>query len=133
MSRSGYSCDYDNWAAICWRGAVKSSIRGKRGQSFLKELLSALDAMPEKSLIAEELEVSGEVCALGSIGKARGIDMSKIDPEDHYQVAGAFGIAEALAREIMYENDEHGHTPESRWRHVHDWVSKQIVPNRDGQ
>lgn len=34
MSRSGYTddCDYEgNWPMICWRSAVKSAIRGKRG------------------------------------------------------------------------------------------------------
>lgn len=56
MSRHGYtdSCD-DNFALIRWRGAAKSAIRGKRGQAFLRELLAALDAMPEKRLIAREL------------------------------------------------------------------------------
>ena len=48
MSRSGYSDDIDdNWAHIMWRGRVASSIRGKRGQAMLRELLAALDAMPE--------------------------------------------------------------------------------------
>jgi len=47
MSRSGYSDDCDDqWSLICWRGAVKSAIRGKRGQAFLKEMLAALDALP---------------------------------------------------------------------------------------
>lgn len=57
MSRSGYSDDYDgdNWDLIRWRGAVTSAIRGKRGQAFLREALAALDAMPEKQLIAGDL------------------------------------------------------------------------------
>lgn len=52
MSRSGYAdwCD-DNWAMIRWRGAVASAVRGKRGQAFLRELATTLDAMPEKRLI----------------------------------------------------------------------------------
>jgi hypothetical protein len=46
MSRSGYdeSCD-DNWGLICWRGAVASALRGRRGQAFLRELVDALDAV----------------------------------------------------------------------------------------
>lgn len=49
MSRSGYCDDGENgWATICWRGAVKSALRGKRGQSFLLELAEAMDAMPTK-------------------------------------------------------------------------------------
>ena len=55
MSRSGYSEDCDGWALVRWRGAVKSAIRGQRGQAFLRELLAALDAIPDKRLIAEEL------------------------------------------------------------------------------
>jgi hypothetical protein len=49
-------------------------MRGKRRQAALKEMLQALDARPEKRLIAEDLEdSSGNVCALGALGKARGI------------------------------------------------------------
>lgn len=57
MSRSGYSEDWDgeNWTFIRWRGAVKSALRGKRGQAFLREALAALDAMPEKRLITHDL------------------------------------------------------------------------------
>ena len=45
MSRSGYTDDYDDgyeWANIRWRGAVKSAIRGKRGQATLKAILDAM-------------------------------------------------------------------------------------------
>lgn len=51
MSRSGYSDDYDfdNWQLIRWRGAVNSAINGRRGQAFLKELLTAIEALPEKA------------------------------------------------------------------------------------
>jgi hypothetical protein len=133
MSRSGYSDDCENdWALICWRGAVKSAIRGRRGQAFLKEMLAALDAMPEKKLVKEELELSGEVCAVGAVGKARGVDMSKIDPEDRRAVASVFGISPALAAEIVYENDEGYYRygtepPEHRWLRMRAWVTSQIT------
>lgn len=109
MSRSGYSddCD-DNWALIRWRGAVNSAIRGKRGQQVLKEIASALDALPEKVLAADSLETpEGEFCTLGALGHARGISMDQIDPDDREAVAKAFGISEALAAEIMHLNDEY--------------------------
>ena len=55
MSRSGYvDCD-DPLAAGRWSAQVKSAMRGKRGQAFLRELASAMDAMPVKELIADEL------------------------------------------------------------------------------
>ena len=81
-----------------WRGRVASSIRGKRGQAFLKEMLAALDAMPEKKLIANELEHNGCVCAIGSVGKARGVDMTDLDPENYERVAATFDIASPLAQ-----------------------------------
>lgn len=153
MSRSGYSddCD-DNWAMIRWRGYVASAIRGKRGQAFLREMLAALDAMPEKKLIANDLvRGDGCVCAIGAVGKARGVDMSGLDPEDSATVAHAFGINEKLAQEIVYlndeaewwERDENGNairegdsfkkiTPEGRWRRMRAWVANQIKePSHD--
>ena len=128
MSRSGYSEDYDNWDLIRWRGAVTSAIRGKRGQAFLRELLSALDALPEKKLVADELEEHGDYCALGAVGKARGMDLRGLDPEDRETVAAAFGIPHSLACEIMFENDEAGWdtTPEKRWHWMRGWVVRQL-------
>ncbi len=108
MSRSGYSDDggEGNWGLICWRGAVNSAIRGRRGQAFLRELAEAMDAMPEKRLIADELQADGGYCTIGVLGQARGLDMASIDPHDSDQVSKIFGIAPAMAREIVYENDE---------------------------
>lgn len=157
MSRSGYSDDDGDGRLAMWRGAVRSAIRGKRGQAALRELLTALDAMPEKALAAESLVTAdGEFCTLGVLGAARGIDMKPIDPEDWDAVADAFGLAPAMVREIVYENDEtvaewqwvevdgppnrfYGrHRPsarvpvpnaaERRWRHMRDWVASQIRP-----
>ncbi|MDF3173481.1 hypothetical protein P3C22_15735 [Pseudomonas sp. ER28] len=141
MSRSGYSDDCDNWSLICWRGAVASAIRGRRGQSFLIELRDALDAMPEKRLVTDTLEADGQFCTLGALGAKRGLDMSTIDAHDRESVAQAFGIAEALVAEIVYENDESPgkfvqddtgrwelirDTPESRWQRMRDWVESNI-------
>ena len=127
MSRSGYNDSCDGWEFIMWRGAVASAIRGKRGQQFLRDLVAALDALPTKRLIAEELESpDGGVCAIGSVGKQRGLSMQGIDPEDREMVATAFGIAPALAAEIMYENDNdfayNKETPEQRWERVRQWA-----------
>lgn len=159
MSRSGYSDDGDQWDLIRWRGAVKAAIRGKRGQQTLREIAAALDALPQKELAAESLVTAdGEYCTLGALGRARGIDMTPIDPEDRESVAQTFGIAGALAAEIMYLNDEavdswrhveveivgpirypHQRTqwtriPVSnvaakRWRYMRDWVAKMLTPD----
>lgn len=132
MSRSGYTSDYDDqWQLVMWRGAVASAIRGKRGQAFLTEMLVALDAMPNKRLIAESLRTQdGEVCALGAVAMKRGADVSAIDPEEQGAVAHAFGIPRALACEIMWMNDEAycrgRETPEERWTSMRRWIVDQL-------
>ena len=132
MSRSGYSDDCeDQWAFIRWRGVVASAIRGKRGQALLRAMADALDAMPVKELVAHELECRDGVCALGAVGRARGMDLSPLDPEDPDAVAAAFGIATPLAQEIVWINDEGSHRrelPSERWARVRAWVAKQIKP-----
>lgn len=127
MSRSGYSDDCDGWALIRWRGAVTSAIRGRRGQATLREILQALDALPEKRLASESLVTAeGDFCTLGALGRARGIDMDPIDPEDRASVAHVFGVAEALAAEIMFLNDEYA-ADEYHWVDVE--ICGPVRPN----
>ncbi len=139
MSRSGYSDDFDDPLQIGrWRGAVASALRGKRGQAFLREMLAAMDALPERALVAKELEQSGGVCAIGSVGKARGIAMGDIDPEDNEKIAEVFGIPHTMACEIMDENDGHSNwdaelrrsvpeTPEQRFRRMRGWIERHLI------
>jgi hypothetical protein len=134
MSRSGYTEDYDEQypnAGWLYRANIDRAIKGKRGQTFLRDLLAALDAMPEKRLISESL-VAPEigVCAIGSLGQRRGINMDSINPDDAVTVGKVFDIAECLAREVVFENDE-GYfsgreTPEHRWTRMRAWVVAQI-------
>lgn len=134
MSRSGYyedDCgDVDSILRMGrWRAQVKSATRGRRGQLFFRELVEALEAMPEKKLIADELQTpTGEVCAIGALGVKRGVDMTALDPEEAEGVAEAFGIAHQLAREVVYVNDEDCRysTPEERWERVHRWAKSQL-------
>lgn len=141
MSRSGYSDDLDVLVLGRWRAQVASAIRGKRGQQFLKDLLAAMDAMPEKRLIKNSLHAEGDVCAIGSLGLIRGVDMSVLDPEDPEGIARVFGIAHQLVQEVEYWNDENGdcfekgrdgkyrkieETPEGRWARMRAWVSGHI-------
>lgn len=132
MSRAGYCEDEgdDPLALHRWRRAVDMALNGKRGQAFLRELLEALDVMPEKRLIADALRKGeGEYCALGVIGAKRGINLDAIDPDDAENIHVPFGIANAMAREIEWVNDEagpHVQTPEQRWSRVRAWVARQI-------
>lgn len=131
MSRSGYSDDLEQWDLIRWRGQVASAIRGQRGQAFLRELLAALDAMPDQRLIAHDLQdSSGQVCALGCIAVARRLDVATLDSDDYEGLAAAFGLAHQLVQEIEFENDEGAYheTPEERWARMRTWVAAQVKP-----
>lgn len=137
MSRSGYveDGDSDDLSYLLWPSIVRRSIEGKRGQAFLREMLTALDTLPEKRLIAEELQDSaGAVCAIGTVGAKRGVDMSKLDPEDPDAIAKVFKISPTLVREIEFTNDDdfrwrrEVETPEQRWERVRKWVLEQLAP-----
>lgn len=122
---------------------MQSGLKGKRGRAFLSEMLAAMDAMPIKQLAKDELETTNEVsfshwgmieaetvCAIGTVGKARGVDMGNIDPDDYSTVAGKFGIATAMAQEIVFINDEAGswrETPEERFARVRSWIVSELA------
>ena len=127
MSRADYDDDIDQWELIRWRGAVASAIRGARGQAFLRELLAAMDTLPRRRLIHGKFYADGEVCALGAVAVCRAMDMEGLDPDDHENVGPAFGVAGALAREVMYLNDIYSReTPEDRFERMRAWVVDQI-------
>lgn len=136
MSRSGYSEDYDEEfpnASALYHTSILNAIKGKRGQKFIRDLVSALDALPEKRLISDDLIKEGAVCAIGAVGLARGIDMTNINPEDARKVGALFGIAPRMAREVVFENDEgpfyygSGHeTPEARWTRMRAWAAGHL-------
>lgn len=124
MSRSGYT--YDNEDALAlgrWRQAVKRSIEGKRGQAFLREMIEALDAMEDKRLFPGSFATAeGEFCALGAVGTKRGTKMDDLGDEfecDAEKVGDRFGVARAMAAEIMYLNDEY---EVSEWK----WIDVEI-------
>jgi hypothetical protein len=146
MSRAGYSDDGEQWDLIKWRGQVASAMRGRRGQAFFREMVEALDALPEKRLIKDALladasekpafippNVSrGEaVCAIGAVGLRRGVDMNSLDPEDYDGIARAFRITHQLVQEIEYMNDEVGwnEMPEARWVRMRKWIVSKLDPH----
>lgn len=150
MSRHGYTDDdIDPNDLALWRASVQRSIQGKRGQQALRDLLTALDAMPEKRLIRSVFRNrNGECCSLGVLAEHRGVsdempaiashEMSEVEihnalcPFDDSDVireeaAAALDIAPCLAAEIMYENDwKDSETPEERWARMRRWVEKRI-------
>lgn len=141
MSRSGYVDDegYDGQFAM-WRGRVLSAARGRRGQAFFRDLVAALDAMPNKRLMDNLVVADGEVCALGAVGQRRGVSLAHLNPEEGDDedcgtpekteaVAEALNIASCLAADVAYQNDEAGpshETPEGRWARIRRWAVAQI-------
>ena len=57
--------------------------------------------------------------------------MTGLDPDDRAAVSQAFGIAEAMAAEIVHENDGEwrwdNETPEQRWTRMRAWVESHIA------
>ena len=136
MGRSGYSYDCDdNWAMIRYRGMLASAVRGKRGQAFFRDLVTALDEMPQKRLIRNELLRDGEVCAVGALWLRRVIALVKVDAEDRVIVACVFDIALPLARDVVYMNDEYydSATPEERWTKIRAWAESKIKKHEPGR
>lgn len=131
MSRSGY-CEYGDYDHLnLYRASVERAIKGKRGQKFLRELAKSLDDMPEKRLIPSELiSETGEVCAIGSYCKAKGLKVDGVDIYDPESVGNLVGISRSMAAEIEYENDEratHNESPEQRWVRMRKWVASEIL------
>lgn len=144
MSRSGYSDDLSQSELAMWRGMVTSATRGKRGQALLKELESALVALPRKELCAHEFANAedGQVCALGAVALQRRTSkgMSLVDAlkeiEKEYpegcaaeEAADEFNIADCLLQEITFVNDERGRYDETttqRYERVLKWVRDHI-------
>ncbi len=133
MSRSGYSDDSDDYEGPeLYRRAVENALNGKRGQAFLRELLEAFDALDEKKLIEGYLKDGDRVCAIGAVGVRRGVDMSRLDPEDSDSIGRTFGIARCLVAEIAFVNDDEfayfgaSETDEHRFQRVRKWVVENI-------
>ena len=137
MSRSGYSCDLEPLELGRYRRQVQCASLGKRGQQFFRDLVAALDALPEKRLIKEEIQrTDGEVCALGAVGKLRGLPAEKLNEyvrqSDNDALGREFNIARQLAAETQHENDEgwYNETPENRWARMRAWAVENIVPEK---
>ncbi len=137
MSRSGYDDGDDGeYSVWLWRQAVSRAIKGKRGQAFLREMIEALDAMPEKRLFngALESEEDGSVCALGAVVRKRGLDLPKLNYASNEYLADSLHISRALVCEIEYLNDEQLRrvTPEDRWVKMRAWAVENLVQDGAG-
>jgi len=83
------------------------TIKGKKGQEFLKKLLSALDAMQVKELHTDALKnEEGGFCALGCYANHFKVKTDDIYPDDALAISKRFGISQMLVWQIIWENDE---------------------------
>jgi hypothetical protein len=124
------------------------ALKSKRGRKLLRDLANALDAMPVKRLVPNSFEApTGEVCSLGAVGRARGLDMTPLEAiaseisnsvNDYEagesicllneEAAAAFDAARTLVAEIMFTNDDGPlhETPEQRFVRMRMWVAGHL-------
>lgn len=132
--------DYEPWMEGQAAGAMRSAIRGRRGQRLLRDLVAGLDALPVPELAAGSLEdpETGCVCALGAVRVQRGADAVPLrfdptDPDvDWRELAEPFDISETLAHAVVYENEYYNERNDElsrrrRWRSVRDWAVRNLV------
>tara|TARA_R110002153_G_scaffold9324_3_gene38608 strand:+ start:211 stop:636 length:426 start_codon:yes stop_codon:yes gene_type:complete len=141
MGRHGYNeGDGNNWQYIKWAGMTASAARGKRGQAMLRELLAALDAMPDKKLITRSVvDEDGCCCTVGALLKEKEVPyLDKLvaawEDEDilaewNDDIAEDLDVSPVLLQEIEYANDEmgFGESPSDRWFRMRAWVAGKLV------
>ena len=147
MSRYCDSDDYDwePWMEGQAAGAMRSAIRGRRGQQLLRDLIAGLDALPVPELAAGALEdpETGCVCALGAVRLQRGAEAVALrfdptDPDiDWRDLAKPFDISETLAHAVISEN-EYGskrndeQSRRRRWQSVRAWAVGNLLAPAEG-
>jgi hypothetical protein len=154
--RIGYSDEEDFPGQFgLWQGNCQRSLHGKAGQVALRELESALLALPEKRLIAEQLQDDwGDVCAIGAVAMQRNAitEEMKADAEyDMERIGEDLGMPRLVAWKVVEQNDLQFNgndlvllegpyrwpaeqpyayvpiTPEQRYERMLAWVQSQIV------
>lgn len=155
MSRISYSDDPDYPGQFeLWQANCRRSLKGKAGQAALRELETALLALPEKRLIAEQLfDDEGEVCAIGALAKHKGQltdDLRAWGEREMEEVGVHLGMPRLVAWKVVELNDFHltgsdlvtcagpyrwpaekpkvwvPITAESRYQQILAWVQRQL-------
>ena len=139
--------DYEPWMEGQAAGAMRSAIRGRRGQRLLRDLIAGLDALPVPELAAGSLEdpETGCVCALGAVRIQRGAEAVPLrfdptDPDVNWRdLAQSFDISETLANAVISQN-EYGNERNDeqsrrlRWQSVRAWaVGNLTKPPQGGE
>jgi hypothetical protein len=135
-----YGGDFESWMEGQDAGALKSAIKGRRGQRFLQDLLAALDSLPEPELSAGALEdeTTGCCCAFGAVRRFRGESSVPLwfDPMDEdvdpHHLAELFDVSQRLAWEVVVVNDTYCGNNNSpgdrrrRFKEVREWAVRNI-------
>jgi len=104
---------------------------------FIREAITALDALAEPKLLADDLtDGRGGYCLLGAVGRARGVGDSKLrelgnDRPGYVAQELGIDIAESLAAEVVNENDGEWLGPETdaqRFVRMHRWLESLVKP-----
>jgi len=110
MSRIGWTDEEDYPGQFgLWQANCQRSLDGRKGQAALRELETALLALPQKRLITSELvNDAGEVCAIGAVAKHRGqlTEDMRARGECHMEEVGVdLGMPRLVAWKIVELND----------------------------
>jgi hypothetical protein len=143
-------CDCDDYFYEPWMegqaaGALRSAIRGRRGQQLLRDLVAGLDALPVPELAAGALEdpETGCVCALGAVRLQRGQEAVPLrfdpsDPDvDWRELAEPFDISETLANAVVGQNEYGSQSNDEqsrrrRWLSVRAWAVGNLIAPASG-
>ncbi len=95
---------------------LKRQINGKRGQAFLRELLGALEALPEKALIEGHVSAAGMVCTFGALALKRRTDAGE-------QREAVLADLESV---VVHLRDEDGDEPED-YEPMWEWAERELA------
>lgn len=145
MSRMDVYDDYDCESNVyfLWPSVTDRALNGKRGQEALKELESALLALPQPRLLEGKFCDGTEVCALGALALKRQVQSGVALPEALSEIhrrfeywdeecdparfaAEALKLTYSVAFQVMSKNESLGTTPEERYQKVLEWVRSWI-------
>ena len=145
MSRLYCDNDWEPWMGGQQAGALRSAVRGRRGQRFLQDLIDALDALPVPELSAGALEdeETGCCCAFGAVRRHRGAEAVPLgfDPMDEDQTPDGltepFDVSRTLAWAVVQANEEcsTSNTPDARRRRfqeVRRWAVAKLCAAEEG-
>jgi hypothetical protein len=132
--------DAEPWMEGQQAGALRSAIRGQRGQRLLRDLVAGLEALPSPELSAGALEDedTGCCCAFGVVRRYRGAAAVPLyfDPMeadlDPPHFAEPFDVAPALAWEVVEVNEGSSDSNmeaarRQRWERVRAWAVKHLA------